>query len=121
MQVAVDMSKDERDDIRTEFTDASREIHGVMTIVCHKICTAYSVLIVKTLKMRYTGWKYRECGPCKTNATTVTSAMGQYIVLNVRQWRKFVYETGLNNSVDQACIGSQNSGYMYFQNIKPGN
>ena len=34
------------------------------------------------------------------------------IVLNVRQWRKFVYETGLNNSVDQAYIGSQNSGYV---------
>ena len=28
------MSKDERDDIRTEFTDASREIHGVMTYDC---------------------------------------------------------------------------------------
>ena len=32
-----DMSKAERDDIRIEFTDASREIHGVMSIVCHKI------------------------------------------------------------------------------------
>ena len=31
------MSKAERDDIRTEFTDASREIQGVMSIVCHKI------------------------------------------------------------------------------------
>ena len=30
--------------------------------------------------MRYTGWKYGECGPCKTNATTVTSVMGQYII-----------------------------------------
>ena len=75
--------------------------------------TVYSVLIVKPVKMRYTGWKYRESGPCKskTSATTVTSAMGQS-VLNVRQWRKFVYETGLNNSVDQACIGFQNSGYV---------
>ena len=26
------------------------------------------------------GWKYRECGPCKTNAMTVTSAMGQYSI-----------------------------------------
>ena len=67
--------------------------------------------IVKPLNMRYKGWKYRECGPCKTNATTVTPAV-RSIVLNVRQWRKFVYESGLNNSVDQACIGSQNSGYL---------
>ena len=72
--------------------------------------TVYSVLIVKPLKMRYTGWKYRECGPCKTNATTV-HLLWDTTVLNVRQWQKFVYETGLNNSVDQACIGSQNSGY----------
>ena len=74
--------------------------------------TVYSVLIVKPLKMRYTGLKYRECGPCKTHATTVTSIMGQYsIKFNVCQWRKFVYETGLNNGVDQACIGSKNSDY----------
>ena len=75
------MSKAERDDIRIEFTDASREIHGVMSIVCHKILLCmYSVLIVKPLKMRYTGWKYRECCPCKTSATTVTSVMGQYSI-----------------------------------------
>ena len=42
--------------------------------------TVYSVLIVKPLKMRYTGWKYRECGPCKTNAATVTSVMGHYSI-----------------------------------------
>ena len=35
---------------------------------------------VKPLKMRYMGWKYRECGPCKTNATTVTPAMRQYSI-----------------------------------------
>ena len=63
--------------------------------------------------MRYTGWKYRECGPCKTNGTTVVSAMGQYSIKCASMAKlKFVYETGLNNSVDQACIDSQNSGYM---------
>ena len=73
--------------------------------------TVYSVLIVKPLKMRYTGWEYRECGLAKQTQQQL-HLLWDSIVLNVRQWRKFVYETGLNNSVDQAYIGSQNSRYV---------
>ena len=46
------------------------------------------------------------------------------ILLNVRQWRKFVYETGLNNNVDQAHRFSKLRLYVIPEHlllIKPDN
>ena len=74
------MSKAERDDIRIEFTDASREIHGVMSIV---IVIKYDCVLCinsQTTQNEIHVLEVQRCGPCKTNATTVTSAMGQYSI-----------------------------------------